>query len=180
MKTHTKILIAIALIAFGVTTRFLPHLWNFTAVTAIALFATNYLGAKWSMPTVVVTMFISDLFLGFYQKEIMLAVYASFLLVALLPKLLKGNSVFKILGLSISGSLVFFFITNTAVWLFETMYPANFSGLIASYVAGIPFLKNAIIGDMWYTFALFGVYESATYLAKQKSLASASDLVARN
>ncbi len=139
MKTHTKILIAIALVAFGVATRFLPHLWNFTAVTAIALFATNYLGAKWSMPTV-----------------------------------------FRILGLSISGSLIFFFITNTAVWFFETMYPANLSGLIASYVAGIPFLKNAIVGDMWYTFALFGVYESAIYLAKQKSLASASDLVVGN
>lgn len=172
MKIHTKILIAVLLVLFGVATRFLPHLWNFTAITAIALFATNYLGAKWSLPVVFSAMMISDLFIGFYDQKLMIAVYASFLLVALLPKLVKGNSVFKILGLSLSGSLLFFLITNGAVWLFGTMYPANFSGLVSSYVAGIPFLKNAIIGDMWYTFALFGAYEFGLALSKKTQLAN--------
>lgn len=167
MKTHTKIIVAVLLIAFGVLTRFLPHLWNFTAITGIAIFATNYMGVKWSAPIIFASMLISDLFIGFYSPKLMIAVYASFLLVAFLPKLVKGNSVFKIAGLSLSGSLLFFFITNWAVWYFGTIYSPDLSGLIASYVAGIPFLKNAVMGDLWYTFALFGAYETSLVLAKK-------------
>ena len=171
MKIHTKITIAVLLVALGVLTRFLPHLWNFTAITGIAIFATNYMGIKWSAPIIFASMLISDFFIGFYDTKLMLAVYASFLLVAFLPKILKGNSVLRIAGLSISCSLLYFLITNWAVWYFGTMYSADLSGFVAIYVAGIPFLKNALIGDLWYTFALFGAYEVSAVVAEQRKLA---------
>jgi hypothetical protein len=36
-------------------------------------------------------------------------------------------------------------------------------GLIACYVAGIPFLRNGLAGDIVYTAALFGLFEALQY-----------------
>ena len=38
----------------------------------------------------------------------------------------------------------------------DTPYPLNFHGMIESYVAGLPFLRNTMIGDLLYTGLLFG------------------------
>ena len=38
-------------------------------------------------------------------------------------------------------------------------YPHNFSGIVQSYINGLPFLSGTIIGDVGYTVALFGAYE---------------------
>jgi hypothetical protein len=159
LNTKQKILIALVLIMVAIASRFLPHLWNFTALTAVSLFAGNYLGFRWSFLIVIPTMLISDFFIGFYDFKLMSFVYGSFILVALLPLLFKGKGFIQTASMSLSGSLLFFLITNWAVWYFGVMYSPDFTGLMASYVAGIPFLKNAILGDLWYTFILFGVYE---------------------
>jgi formate-dependent nitrite reductase membrane component NrfD len=35
-------------------------------------------------------------------------------------------------------------------------YPHTFVGLMASYTAGIPFLRNQILGDLFFSSVLFG------------------------
>jgi membrane-associated HD superfamily phosphohydrolase len=193
MTTKNKILIAIALIALAVITRFMPHLWNFTALTAVALFAGNYLGPRYVVGVVFLTMLISDLFIGFYDWKLMATVYGSFALVGFIPsligkvgsarkqktKLLQNSS--KVLGMSLLGSVIFFLVTNWAVWFFGTMYPASFSGLVSSYAAGLPFFRNAVLGNLWYTGFFFGVYEYSLYLkVKLASSEKFSKKFARN
>jgi len=63
MTTKNKILIALALVALAVVTRFMPHLWNFTALTAVALFAGNYLGPRYAVGVVFSAMVLSDFFI---------------------------------------------------------------------------------------------------------------------
>ena len=58
-------------------------------------------------------------------------------------------------------------VTNAAVWLFGNMYNAGISGLIQSYIAGIPFYRNMMLGDVIYTLALFGIYEFSRSLVKK-------------
>jgi len=36
------------------------------------------------------------------------------------------------------------------------MYPQTFAGMMASYVAAIPFFANTVAGDLFYTALLFG------------------------
>jgi hypothetical protein len=38
-------------------------------------------------------------------------------------------------------------------------YPKTIAGLIACYAAGIPFLQNAVVGDLIYVGVLFGAFE---------------------
>ena len=44
------------------------------------------------------------------------------------------------------------------VWATGNMYPRTISGLSACFLAGIPFYRNQILGDAFYTTAIFGGY----------------------
>jgi hypothetical protein len=39
------------------------------------------------------------------------------------------------------------------------MYPPTLSGLEMCYIAGLPFFKNTLTGDMAYTALMFGLFE---------------------
>ena len=52
------------------------------------------------------------------------------------------------------ASLLFFGVSNSAVWLWGGMYPATVGGWVLALVAGLPFLPMALAGDVLYT-ALF-------------------------
>ncbi len=172
MKDQTsKIIFAFGLIAIGVLGRFLPHLWNFTPIVAISLFAGVYLGKKYAVLVPLAAMLISDLFIGFYSAPIMISVYASFALVGLLGYFLrKHKSAETIIAASFISSTLFFLVTNWAVWQFGTMYSPSILGLWQSYLAGLPFYRNALLGDLFYTTSIFGAFEFARYLIAKKVL----------
>jgi hypothetical protein len=69
---------------------------------------------------------------------------------SLLPRIALG---------AITGSLLFFFITNFFVWSSWTLYPKTIEGLVACYVAAIPFLTNMLAGSFVYSVLLFGGIE---------------------
>ncbi|MFD6179458.1 MULTISPECIES: DUF6580 family putative transport protein [unclassified Isoptericola] len=54
------------------------------------------------------------------------------------------------LGLGVGGSLFFYLWTNAGVWWLGrgTFYPAGLDGLLASYVAGLPFLRPMLLGNL--------------------------------
>jgi hypothetical protein len=53
-------------------------------------------------------------------------------------------------------SLMFFVTTNFAVWAFSGIYSLDMAGLVQCYVAGLPFLKHTVAGDLFWTAVLFG------------------------
>ncbi|MCX6779555.1 MAG: hypothetical protein NT034_00010 [Candidatus Magasanikbacteria bacterium] len=148
------------LLALAIVTRFMPHPGNFTAMGAIALFSGLYLSKKESLILPLAAMFISDIFIGFYRPSIMASVYVGFILMVLIGQYLKNKIAFSNVTLGVlSGSLIFFLLTNGAVWLFGTMYTHNLSGLIQSYQMALPFWRNEILADLFYTGVLIGGYE---------------------
>jgi hypothetical protein len=64
-----------------------------------------------------------------------------------------------IVGATLIGLLVFFLVTNFAVWWMFNTYPKTWEGLVACYVAAIPFVRNQLMGDTFYVVVLFGGYE---------------------
>ena len=155
-----NIIMFVALVALGVAGRLLPHAWNLTPLIAITIFAGVYLGPKYAFWVPVVTMLISDFVIGFYSPQIMVSVYLSFIIAGLIGhKFAKNKKVNNVVLSALASSTIFFLVTNGAVWLFGTMYVHNFSGLMQSYVAGLPFYRNMMLGDVAYTVALFSMYE---------------------
>lgn len=147
------------IIILAVLSRFLPTPPNFAPIAAIALFGGSYFGDKrlaFLIP--LAAMLISDLFLGLHGT--LLFVYAAFMLIVFIGmKLGKNINPLNITGAALAGSSLFFLITNFGVWLTSPFYPLSLSGLIACYTAGIPFFHYTILGDLFYTAAIFGSYE---------------------
>ncbi len=167
----TKIIIPALLITLGFISRLLPHPANFAPIGAIALFGGLYLPKKWALILPLAVMFVSDLFIGFYSWQIMSAVYASFVLMGIIGFLIRNKKSFsKVLGGTILGSVLFFIITNAAVWMFGTMYTHDFSGLIQSYFMALPFFKNSLLGDLFYVGVMVGGFEVYRLAINKKTL----------
>ncbi len=165
---NKKIIIVLLLILLGFSARLLPHPANFAPIGAIALFAGMYLPKRLAIILPIVMMFSSDLIIGMYNPKIMIAVYASFILMGLIGLLVRKNKKLStVLGGTLLGSFLFFLITNFAVWAFGTMYLHNLSGLIQSYTMAIPFFKNSLLGNLFYVGILVGGYELAVHYLKQ-------------
>ncbi|MDD2757924.1 MAG: hypothetical protein PHD72_00930 [Patescibacteria group bacterium] len=164
-----KYLIAFLLISLGFICRLLPHPANFAPIAAIALFGGMYLPKKWSVLVPLVAMLISDIFLGFYNLPIMAAVYLGFTVTGVLGHFLRGKRAWRLtIGGAAIGSLIFFLLTNAAVWAFGSLYSHDLSGLLQSYYMGLPFFRNSLIGDVIYTVVLVGGYETAIAWANHR------------
>jgi len=158
MSKKTVFIVSILLIIIGISGRLLPHFPNVTPIAAIALFSTAYLSLRHSFFVFLLTMIITDLFLGFYEWQIMSAVYACFLFSGILGLgIRKRYSIPMIFLSTLFSSIVFFLVTNFAVWQFGSMYPHSLSGLMESYALALPFFKNSLGGDLIYAGLFFGV-----------------------
>jgi hypothetical protein len=133
-------------------------IWNFTPITAMALFSGAAMRDKrlaFLIP--LAAMVITDAIIGFYSG--IYVVYFSFLLITLLGFLLRNriNVVPVILG-SLGASVIFYLITNFALFYPTWMYPHSITGIMSSYTAAIPFFRTAVAGDLIYSAILFGSY----------------------
>jgi len=162
----------IAIVALGACARLLPHPWNFTPLIAIGLFAGAQ--ARFAATGVVATLAalaLSDAVLGFYRG--FWYVYGAMLIPILLGRLIRNkNGVMAIIGAAIGSSISFFLITNFMVWATSTLYPHTLAGLATCFVAAIPFFQNQLLGDAFYTFALFGGYTALSRLIRRSAQAA--------
>ena len=160
------------LIFFGAALRFFPHPPNFAPITAIAIFAGAYLSDKrLAIGLPLATMLVSDYFIGFYSLPVMASVYLSFAISGLVGLWLKSHKTLaNSLGVTLFASLQFFFITNFAVWAFGKMYSHDISGLLTSYINGLPFFRSTLLGDLFYVGIFFCSCEIVRYYQARKSL----------
>ena len=77
---------------------------------------------------------------------------------------LKKRNAGSILFSALGASAIFFIVSNFGVWLSSPLYAKSWEGLIACYVAAIPFLQNTLLGDLGYTALLFGLFELSMVL----------------
>jgi hypothetical protein len=150
--------VCVGLVAISAVFRVLPHPPNFTPVAAAALFA-GYFVSRRSMAIAVplVAMALSDLVIGTYESGVMIAVYGCMVMPVFLSAALRGRLLAaRVIGCSLISSCLFFLVTNFAVWKFGWMYGPDMSELLRCYVAGLPFFKYTLGGDLLWSIGLFG------------------------
>ncbi len=98
----------------------------------------------------------------------MLTVYLCMLLPIAWRGLLRNRlSAPRLAITAVASTLIFYIVTNAAVWVAVPWYGPGWNGLATCYAAAVPFLYNALAGDLVFTAGLFGAYALATRFAPQ-------------
>jgi hypothetical protein len=126
---------------------------NLELSTAAAFLAAGLLRHRVAALVPLVVVAASDLLLG---NSAVLAftwtAWAAIGLVSLLTPRAGGGwrRYAAAVGFGVGGTLLFYLWTNLGVWWLGrgTFYPAGPDGLLASYVAGLPFLRPMVLGNL--------------------------------
>lgn len=183
MKKLTKkgkileLLVALLFVLIGVSLRLLPHPPNFAPILAIALFGGVYLSRRIAFVLPIFAIAISDIFIGYYGIVLMIAVYGTFLLSVVLGFWLKKHKKwYTVGGSAILSAVLFFLVTNFAVWAFTPWYAKTLSGIIQCYAMAIPFFRNTLLGSLFYVTVFFGSYEIAKVWIEKRFKATETEL----
>lgn len=171
LNNKRSIAVFAILVALGIVGRLLPHPANFSPVGAIALFGGFYFRKHWRILVPMIIMFISDSVVGFYDLKIMFAVYLCLFVNSVLGTYIKKKRIMiQAASFSFLGAILFFIVTNFSVWFFASWYPHTLVGLINCYFLAIPFFFNSLLGDVFFSVLLFGVYALASNVVREDGL----------
>lgn len=183
-KISVRTRVILLLIVSAAFSRLLPHPYNFSPLVAMALFGGALFQNKWQSYVIPIGAYLlSDIVLqitgkmgvySFTQPFVIISqlfVYVGMVLVALLGTHLHHPKAVKILGYSLTGSAIFWIISNFGVWCgnyFAVGTPTYEPGLTlgVTYLRALPFYNsmssqlflNAFAGDLFYSTVLFGVF----------------------
>jgi hypothetical protein len=159
MNIHRLTVIA-AMIVVAAAASLIPHPPNFTPLAAIALFAGACLNGRASFALALGALLARDAILGFHI--LMPAVYACYAFNVCLGFWLRDKQrPWRVAAASLVGSIVFFIVTNVAVWAAFDTYAHTARGLVECYVGGLPYFRNTIASDLIYSMAMFGFFALA-------------------
>ena len=160
---------SLALIFIMVFSRLIPHPPNFTPIIAIGIMSGYYFkDLNHSILILLVTMLLSDLFIGFYLN--MFFVYLSLIIITIFSfKLTRNINIKNLFIFGFLGSFLFYVVSNFGVWFFGSLYTKNITGLIECYVMGIPFFKNTLISTLIYSYVGFSLVNFLRVFIPNKS-----------
>ncbi len=150
----------IALVLLGVFLRIMPHPANLAPIGGIAILSGLVVRRKYAIWSPVAAMVVSDLFIGLHP--LILWTWGSYALIAFLSsRFLYGKKLngLSVIATGVTSGLLFYLITNFGVWLQGGLYTLDGAGIIRCYVNALPFLRNTILGDVFYTAALYAAYQ---------------------
>lgn len=162
------------LILLAAATRILPHPHNVTPIGAMALLGAAYLNRKYlALLVPLLALWLSNLALDnlvyapYYEGFVWFsqpAVFIAFVLIVGLGwLLLKKVTPLRLLGASLGASVLFYLVSNFGTWIGGGIYPQTFSGLMSCYIAGLPFFRNTLMGDLFFVTVLFSAFEWMQY-----------------
>ncbi len=166
MNTKLKYaLIALGIILIAQLRLVLLDFANFAPIAAAGIFGHYFFNNKKApILLAILALFISDLLIqttqgfGLYPTRIAdyFALFIALLFAGFFLQHLGKKLSHSILAAGI-GSLIFFLISNSAVWLFGNMYSHNISGYFQALEMGIPFYRGTLLGDMVFTTLFVGL-----------------------
>lgn len=160
-------------IVIGSLARLLPLPPNMAPTTAQALFGGVQFSRARAFAITFLTIVISDILLAAVQGHAVfgtwsLFTYSGFAGIVLAGMFLRtAPTAGRTLGLLVGSSLFFWTWTNFGVWLMNdgVSYPHNGAGLVACYLAALPFLRNALVGDLAWGLVFFASFHYVRKLA---------------
>jgi hypothetical protein len=153
---------------------------NCTPVGALGLYSGGRLRLWHAVVLTLAVLAVSDL--GMYAlygyRPFNRWAYIAFLVYPLLGRLLARATVVVRVGVgSFLGALVFYLVTNFAVWYTASEIPGSPyeptpTGLLKCYIAALPFFGYTLAGDLGFSAAMFGAHAWLTRTAEEPAPAT--------
>jgi len=144
------------LVAVAVVGRLWQPAWNVTPMAGVALAAGALFPQRWMSASVpLAALLISNSVLPGYGSWAMAGVvFAASIWPIVLGGMVRRGGVFTVIGGALASSLVFYLSTNLAHWGLTADYPHSLEGLVACYVAALPFYRWMPVGDLLWSVGL--------------------------
>jgi len=148
MKIILSFLYISGILAIG---RLIPHPPNFTPILAAAIFAPYIIRDRWiAIAVPLMAMFIGDVFIGFHPY--MLWVYGAIAMSTVISRWsMQFGKYLPLATMTLVSSVLFYIVTNFAVWIMWDYYPNTLEGLMMCYTMAIPFFQNTVLSTIVYT-----------------------------
>ena len=145
------------LILLAAASRLLPHPPNFAPVAAMGLFAGALGGRRTAWAVAFGALLASDAILGFYHWVSLFWNYLAYAACIVLGSgwLARRRSFGRIAGAVLASAATFFVLSNFGMWA-SGYYPRTWDGLVQCYVQALPFFRNTLASDVFYSAVLFG------------------------
>ena len=155
---NTRLMVLTGIVVAAALSRLVPHPPNLTPIAAMALFGGAYVtNRKLAYVLPLGAMLLSDVLLGYTVYGGSVVVYLCILATAVMGRLIRNRrSVLKVGVVTLASSVMFYVVTNFAVWASGSLYPMSWAGLATCYAAALPFFRNSLLGDMGFAAVLFG------------------------
>jgi len=165
LNIFKKEVFPVSLILILALARLMPHPPNFTPVIAVAILSGYFFKNLYvSFAVLIVSMFIADFFIGFYEN--MLFVYISLLFISFVFYKIGSKLNFKnLFWYSFLGSLIFFIISNFGVWAIGSLYEKSLTGLIECFVLAIPFFGNTFLSTLIFAYPSIFVHKKISNIS---------------
>lgn len=162
-------MVAYLVLLLAVLSRLLPYAFHTTSVGFTAIGGgLLYFGARrsrWQTIPAVLTLMATDWYLttqvfGYsFHASAYLVTWFWYAAVCLFGHQVLSTkaSMLRVAGSVLATSTSFFILSNFAVWAGSNMYPHSAAGLVACYVAAIPFYANDLMSTAVTAGALFGL-----------------------
>lgn len=158
--------LALLLVVVAALLRLIPHPPNFAPVGGVALFGGARLRGWQAYVIPLAVMLLTDplrsLMEGHYPaySGTTLVVYCSFLITVLLGRIFlrESSNIWRIASVAFLASVQFYLFTDLPSWWMDPIYGHTVNGLIACYVAALPFFGRTLLGDLFYSGVLFAAY----------------------
>jgi hypothetical protein len=150
------------IVVLAALTRFIPHAWNFSPVYGALLFGGANMKKRHSIwfsaltlgaSDIVLTKLIYHLHVG-WDELFQMAAFASIAVIGWI--LQRRFSIRRLTFAGLAAPIAFYLISDFGVWLGFNSYPHTFTGLVACYLAAIPFQGRIMASTALFAGVLFG------------------------
>jgi hypothetical protein len=179
MLAYLFVLVAIAMRVLSGTGAFATL--GFTPLGASLLFFGSRMPRK-QFAAAVALVIASDFFLNYKVYGIPLGwdqglIWAWYVGACFIGSAIRGRiKVLNVAGAALGSALSFYLISNFGVWAAGYVgYPKTFAGLLACYVAAIPFFEKGVLSDLMFSGIFFSIpaIVAAAKSASQRERATA-------
>jgi len=157
LKMAVFVLFALVSMFYRLIPLKLPNVEFFSSLIAFTILSSD---KKMNLLLIPFLILLSDILLNIFlsvpfDPKWEAIVLVGWILVIVAQYILRGKKFYNVVTMELTGTLVFYFITNSLVFFMFNFYPKNISGYIACMIAGIPFLRNQSLFNLFFSLIVF-------------------------